>query len=79
MDPARERGEVTMVGRATWGTGRRSDEEGDGTFDSITSRGKIRSELADTLKGDYEVVWVLEDDELEADDLWALARRVVHN
>jgi hypothetical protein len=30
-------------------------------FDSITSRGKIRSELANTLKGDYEIVGVLED------------------
>jgi hypothetical protein len=31
------------------------------------------------LDGDYEVVGVLEDDELEAGDLWAFARRVVRD
>jgi hypothetical protein len=39
----------------------------------------MSSELADSLEGDYEVVWVLEDDELEPDDLWALSRRVVRD
>jgi hypothetical protein len=48
-------------------------------LDSITSRGKIRSELANTLKSDYKVVWVLEDDELDMDDLWVFAQRVVPN
>jgi hypothetical protein len=42
---------VTRVRETTWGMGRSSDEDGDGTFDSITSRGKSRSELADTLDG----------------------------
>jgi hypothetical protein len=37
-DPVRERGEVMSVGKMTWGTGGwTSEEEGDGTFDSITS------------------------------------------
>jgi hypothetical protein len=59
--------------------GQRSEEEGEGTFDLITSQGKIRSELANTLEGDHEAVRVLEDDELDADDLWVFARRVVRD
>jgi hypothetical protein len=39
----------------------------------------MRSELADSLKGNYEVVQVLEYDKLDADDLWVFARRVVRD
>jgi hypothetical protein len=79
MEPVKEGGEVTRVGETTWGIGLRLEEVGDGTLDSITSRGRIRSELTDTLEGDYEVVRVLEDNELDADDLWSFARRVVRD
>jgi hypothetical protein len=60
-DPARSRGEWTSLGRATWGMERRSDDEGEGTFDSITSRGRIRFGKLDSLKGDYDVVGVVGD------------------
>jgi hypothetical protein len=81
-EPARgrgERGEVTRVGETTWGMGQRSEEAGEGTFDLITSRGRIRSELANTLESDYEVVQVLEDEELDRDNLWMFAQRVVRD
>jgi hypothetical protein len=55
------------------------EEAGEGTLDSITSRGKIHSELTDTLESDHEVIRVLKDNKLDADDLWMLAQRVVHD
>jgi hypothetical protein len=79
MEPARERGEVMRVGETMWGMGQRSDEAGEGTFDLITSWGRIRSELADSLKGDYEIVGVLKDNDLEMHNLWMFAWRVVRN
>jgi hypothetical protein len=70
---------VTRVGETTCRMGRRSDDAGDRTFDLITSQGKICSELADTLKSNYKVVRVLEDNELDADDLWMQVRQVVRD
>jgi hypothetical protein len=79
-DPATDGGEETRVGETTWGEGgRRSDEEGEGTFDSITSRGRTGLCELDTLDGDYKVVGVLGDGDADSKDLWVRARRVVRD
>jgi hypothetical protein len=41
--------------------GRRSEDEGDGTLDSMTRRGSRREVRLDRLKSDYDVVGVLVD------------------
>jgi hypothetical protein len=50
------------------------EEAEDGMFDSITSQGRMQSELTDSLDGDYEVVQILEDNKLEMDDLRAFSQ-----
>jgi hypothetical protein len=56
-----------------------SERKGGGDKGRGDDVGNIHSELADTLEGDYEVVRVLEDDELDSDDLRVFSWRVVRD
>jgi hypothetical protein len=71
---------VMRVGETTWGEGgRRSEDDGDGTLDSITSRGSTGGTSSDSLKGDYDVVGVMGDGYTESMDLDDSILRVVRD
>jgi hypothetical protein len=71
---------VMRVGETTCGEGgRRSEDDGDGTLDSITRRGSTGGARLDSLEGDYDVVGVVGDRYTESMDLDDSILRVIRD